>query len=125
MLKRQIENKIDSWAIRWYASAFINNKYTLYPNISIIYNIGFDNSGIHSSGVDNSNNKAWNNKNPVIINKITDIENNKLALKRWSNYFHRNIFIRSIKNIFYKRNRYDPFISFKKQFIKYYISSNN
>ena len=27
MLKQQAEGKIDSWAIRWYASAFINNLY--------------------------------------------------------------------------------------------------
>jgi hypothetical protein len=103
MLKSQIENKVDSWAIRWYASAFINNKYTLYPNISIIYNIGFDNSGIHSGDVDNFNNKAWNNKSSVIINRIIDIESNKIALKRWVNYFMRgNIIIRIMKRIFKK-----------------------
>jgi hypothetical protein len=105
MLKSQIENRVDSWAIRWYASAFINNKYTLYPNIAIIYNIGFDNTGIHSGGNDNFNNKAWNNKKPVIIKKIFDIKSNKIALKRWTNYFNqdkKNIIIRLIKRIITK-----------------------
>jgi len=118
MLKRQIDNKVNSWAIRWYASAFINNKYTLYPNKSIIYNIGFDYSGINSGGIDNFNNKKWNNKKPVIINKTTNIENNKIVIKRWSNHFNRNILTRLIKDTFYKKNQYDPFISLKKQFLK-------
>jgi hypothetical protein len=109
MLKSQIEGKVDSWAIRWYASAFINDKYTLYPNISIIYNIGFDNSGIHSSGIDNFNNKKWNNKKPVVIEKVKYIENNKIALKRWKGYFNkykRNIIIRIIRRILIKKNMF-------------------
>lgn len=48
MLKLQIEKKIDSWAIKWYASAFLNNKLTLYPGVSFIQNIGNDGSGMHS-----------------------------------------------------------------------------
>jgi hypothetical protein len=105
MLKSQIEKKVDSWAIRWYASAFIINKYTLYPNVSIIFNIGFDNSGIHSGGKDNFNNKAWNDKRPVIIEKTSNIESNKEALKRWGKYFKKNngnTFTGLIKYIFKK-----------------------
>jgi putative methyltransferase (TIGR04325 family) len=89
MLKSQIEKKVDSWAIRWYASAFINNKYTLYPNKSIVYNIGFDNTGVHSGSFDNFNNKSWNNKKPIDVNRITKIENNNLALKKWIDYFNK------------------------------------
>ncbi|CAB5084804.1 sugar transferase [Olavius algarvensis associated proteobacterium Delta 3] len=47
MLKRQINGKNDSWAIRWYASAFLENKLTLYPGRSMIQNIGTDASGTH------------------------------------------------------------------------------
>jgi len=46
MLKHQIEGKVDSWAIRWYASAFLNDKFTLYPGKSLIGNIGMD-EGTH------------------------------------------------------------------------------
>jgi hypothetical protein len=88
MLKDQIENKVDSWAIRWYASAFINNKYTLYPKVTIIYNIGFDNSGTHSGSIDNFNNKNWNNHSRVPIILYDKIENNRIALARWKKY-HR------------------------------------
>jgi GR25 family glycosyltransferase involved in LPS biosynthesis len=47
MLKQQIEGKNDSWAIRWYASLFLNNKYCLHPTNAIVKNIGFDSSGVH------------------------------------------------------------------------------
>ena len=39
--------EIDSWAIRWQASAFLNDKLTLYPRDSLVKNIGFDGSGVH------------------------------------------------------------------------------
>lgn len=48
MLEDQVLGKNDSWAIRWHASAFLENKLTLYPPISLVHNIGNDNSGFHS-----------------------------------------------------------------------------
>lgn len=48
MLKNQIAGKTDSWAIRWYASALLANKFTLYPGQSLVQNIGMDGSGTHS-----------------------------------------------------------------------------
>lgn len=47
MLVGQINGLNDSWAIRWYASAFLANKLTLYPGQSLVHNIGNDNSGTH------------------------------------------------------------------------------
>lgn len=52
MLKDQILGKIDSWAIRWHASLFINKMYCLHPVIPIVKNIGFDNSGTHCGIMD-------------------------------------------------------------------------
>ncbi len=49
MLKDQIKGKNNSWAIRWYMSAFLKNKLTLYPKQSLVQNIGFDGSGSHCS----------------------------------------------------------------------------
>lgn len=48
MLEGQIKGSNNSWAIRWYASAFLKNKYTLYPTQSLVKNIGLDSSGTHS-----------------------------------------------------------------------------
>lgn len=48
MLKRQIAGTNDSWAVRWYASAFLADMLTLYPGRSLVQNIGHDLSGAHS-----------------------------------------------------------------------------
>ena len=48
MLKDQIAGRNDSWAIRWYAAAFLRGKFVLYPGKSLVQNIGNDSSGTHS-----------------------------------------------------------------------------
>ena len=48
MLKDQIAGKNNSWAIRWHASMFLQNKLTLYPMRTYVVNIGFDGSGTHT-----------------------------------------------------------------------------
>lgn len=48
MLQSQAAGRLDSWAIRWYASAFLDDMYTLYPGESLVANIGHDGSGEHS-----------------------------------------------------------------------------
>jgi hypothetical protein len=47
MLEGQVKGNNDSWAVRWYASAFLADKLTLYPGRSLVHNIGNDNSGTH------------------------------------------------------------------------------
>ena len=47
MLKSQIENKIDSWAIRWCYAQSKNDAYCVYPVKSLVNNIGFDGTGVH------------------------------------------------------------------------------
>lgn len=48
MLKNQAQGTANSWAICWYASAFLNNKYTLYPNKSMSEINSLEDSGTHS-----------------------------------------------------------------------------
>lgn len=71
MLRNQINGKNDSWAIRWYASAFLRECYTLYPGQSYVKNIGTDLSGTHCQNTDLYDafvSSEWNNliKIPVI-----------------------------------------------------------
>lgn len=49
MLKENCQGKNDSWAIRFYASFFLKSGYFLFPNKSLVQNIGFDYSGTHCS----------------------------------------------------------------------------
>ncbi|MCB9496555.1 MAG: glycosyltransferase [Fibrobacteria bacterium] len=48
MLRDQIAGRNDSWAVRWHASAFLQDMLTLYPGRSLVENIGHDDSGTHS-----------------------------------------------------------------------------
>ena len=47
LLESQITGKIDSWAIRWHASMFLQNKMGVYPPESLVLNLGLDGSGTH------------------------------------------------------------------------------
>lgn len=47
MLERQASGYLDSWAIRWHASMFIQNRLSLYPSQTLVENYGQDGSGTH------------------------------------------------------------------------------
>lgn len=47
MSKLQLDEKINSWAIFWYMSIFLNNGLTLFPAERLVQNIGYDGSGTH------------------------------------------------------------------------------
>jgi|WetSurSiteA1Bulk_404760.scaffolds.fasta_scaffold00655_6 hypothetical protein len=47
MLQKQANGKLDSWAIRWYASVFLHKGLCLHPGISLVNNIGHDGTGVH------------------------------------------------------------------------------
>lgn len=47
MLIAQINNEIDSWAVKWCFNQFLQKKYTIYPVKSKVNNIGTDGSGTH------------------------------------------------------------------------------
>ncbi|WP_317043540.1 DapH/DapD/GlmU-related protein [Flavobacterium pectinovorum] len=47
-LAHNISGKLKTWFIKWHASVLLNNGYTLYPNKSLVDNIGFDNTGVHN-----------------------------------------------------------------------------
>ncbi len=50
MLEAQLAGRVDSWAIRWYLSVFMNHGMVLYPRKSLVENTGFDGSGTHTHG---------------------------------------------------------------------------
>lgn len=84
MLENQIKGLNDSWAIRWYASAFLKEKLTLYPGRSLVKNIGFDNSGIHGTSMNLFNGNI--SDTPIQIEKIP-IKENEQAFSAIERYF--------------------------------------
>lgn len=72
MLKDQIAGKNDSWAVRWYASAFLRNQVTLYPGTSLVRNIGHDGTGQHC-GISSSFEVNLRNS-PIRLKQLPPIE---------------------------------------------------
>lgn len=52
MLEELAEGKIDSWAICWHASMYLENMVSLHPPISLCKNTGSDGTGVHASDID-------------------------------------------------------------------------
>ncbi len=101
MLKNQINGKNDSWAVRWYASAFINSKLTLYPSKSLVFYNGSDNTGTNTKKSNFYDTELTYKK--IQINNI-NIEVNINAYKCFISFFRKknNIFIKYfdyLKNI--------------------------
>lgn len=78
MLKGQIKGLNNSWAVRWYASAFLKNKLTLYPGHSLISNSGFDDSGTHTGKTDAFYTSAYDQ--PIKITEIPIVEDKEARL---------------------------------------------
>lgn len=91
MLKAQIRGEVDSWAIRWYASAFLNNMYTLYPGQSMVVQIGMD--GVEATHCTRNNCYEVELKNtPVLYNNAKlRIENSKEGMYVFEAFFFKHI----------------------------------
>jgi hypothetical protein len=53
MLRKQANDKIDSWAVCWYASAFLANMLTLYPGRSLVNHVGTAETATHAWSLSN------------------------------------------------------------------------
>jgi len=98
MLKDQIEGKNNSWAIRWYASAFTNNMYTLFPGRSLVYHAGGDGSGTNT-GYDSLLDVQLSDT-PIQLKKI-EVAQNETAYASFCE-FHRRL---SNPNFIYRIRR--------------------
>ena len=96
ILRDQMDGKINSWGIHWYASVFLAGKLHLYPPQSLIKNIGRDGSGTHKEFFTAQEPDVYNR--PIHLSKI-DIEESECARHLLINYFHKE---RGIKFIMIK-----------------------
>jgi hypothetical protein len=95
------KGKIDTWAIFWSATIYLNHGLCLSPTASLVDNIGFDGSGVHcgATSVYSVNILTKKNINP----RVSVIEENELALKRiihFNRKMKKILPIRVIKKIF-------------------------
>ena len=87
MLRRQIEGKNNSWAIRWNASLFLKNILSLNVGRSLVQNEGFDGSGTNCGG--GGLYASHLHLLPLPVTKISPIEENKEARQVFSRYYGR------------------------------------
>jgi hypothetical protein len=88
MLQDQIGGKNNSWAVRWYASAYLGKKLTLYPGKSYVRNIGNDDSGTHSKSWSKNDFETTLQMNEVSLQKI-EIFEDPVNRKIISEYFKK------------------------------------
>lgn len=87
MLESQIKGANDSWAIRWYASAFLADKLTLYPGRSLVHNIGNDSSGTHC-GSNSTHDVALSNS--LINLSGIEVKHSELGFSVFERFFRRS-----------------------------------
>ena len=87
MLKRQTIGKVNSWAIRWNASLFLNDKLSLNTGKSLIHNIGFDGSGEHSGSQDFYNMDLYDGE--LELEKPERIQQSVEARRQFEEFYQR------------------------------------
>lgn len=82
-MKELQKKKNNSWAIRWYASIFLNGGLTLNPGKSLINNIGHDGTGVHSGNHNLYENTISIKRVITFPEKIEENEQAYLAIKHF------------------------------------------
>ncbi len=104
ILQRVIAGNNDSWAVRWDASAFLNEKLTLYPGKSLVHHLGSDGQGTNTKKTTKLD--VVLSSDPITVTKIAQ-EHSQTA------WFEIGKFYLSIK-------AYNPF-----KRLKFYLKSKN
>jgi hypothetical protein len=75
------------WAVKWYASAFLSKKLTLYPKRTYVINLGTKGIGTNTEKIDNRFDSKLNDN--FTFEKIK-IKENKFVRKAFENFFKYN-----------------------------------
>ncbi len=82
MLQEQIDGKINSWAIRWTATAVIHNMVSFFPKQALSKHIGFGNEATHETGEKDYNSHLVLSPIEIPIIPI-NVRENETAIKEW------------------------------------------
>lgn len=111
-------NKLDTWAVFWHATIFLNNGLCMNPVKSLTRNIGFDNSGKNCGKNDFLVKQYISNSIDNIYPKSLE-EDKEIISKIKSSFVKRNYFISKVK--FYVKNFF-PMGAKITNFIKLFFS---
>ncbi len=96
MLKDQINGKNNSWAIRWYISAFLKDMLTLYPGKSYVQNIGFGEEGTHCTSITEVFDVILSTNDSISKIDVREDLESKRKIELFFNTLKKNIFKRII-----------------------------
>jgi hypothetical protein len=100
-LRLVAEGKLNSWAVRWYASCFVNNKVSIFPKESLVRHIGNMGSNVKANNDDFLGSNIRNKPIEIYCEKIEeDPENRMVIAKHFRKYNRRRISLSTIKYIF-------------------------
>jgi hypothetical protein len=108
MLTNQVRGENDSWAIKWYASMFLSDMYTLYPGKTLVKNIGLDGTGTHKEMLEDTHD--FNPNQAINVHKIV-VEDSEIGRKAFLRYFRSKNsfqFYKSLKTYLKFRNLIIP-----------------
>jgi hypothetical protein len=89
------EKRVDSWAIRWYASVFLQDGLCVHPSRSLILNAGNDDSGIHSGNTSMYDTTLMDHKVTYFEESIEENPEARLRVKRYFLHGHRTDAVKS------------------------------
>ena len=88
MLRRQVEGRNNSWAIRWNASLFLSDVLSLNVGRSLVQNTGFDGTGTHCGGGGLYASTLWTK--PLPVRRISPVCENLSARRAFARYYRRH-----------------------------------
>lgn len=98
MLKNVIKGKVSSWGVRWYASAFLSDKLTLFPSYSLVNHIGNEGTNVKIDTTDLFGNSVYDK--PIIDFEDCIVENinyRNLFSAHFYKYNRRRLNLKNIK----------------------------
>lgn len=113
MLEHQLDNKIDSWAIKWNCYLIANNGYGILPAKSKVMHIGDDELGTHVKGSSTLHRPNLDDSNKQFFNFAPKRQNYKKIRGQMNRLFHT----KKKKTLLseWKKKFVSPFISYIKK----------
>ena len=90
MLQMQIEGKINSWAIRWTATAVLNKKTNIFPKETLSKHIGFGAEATHEKSETDYNAQLIPAQRKMNLVKESIPIENEIALENWKKFIKKN-----------------------------------
>lgn len=87
MLEQRLAGLNDSWAILWWYTVFTLGGLVLYPRVSLVQNLGFDGTGVHSGTSSVSRSASMSpGRLPDLLDFPSTVETNEAAFNRVKAY---------------------------------------